>query len=221
MQWYSRISRFGDIHMVYGQKWANSCGLASTVMCAFKTNKFAPGKQAVYEEQKIKDEYSKVIGSTYDPATQYTFSDKLAKVLKTVTGKDWVDECPSDATQVATILANVDSYSALSIGPTMSSKCCLLLADWGNGAHWVVVDSVRTLLGFHWGTICDPWDTNLHIVRMTKGKATEYDASDVVAGVDIGSSGSQATGAAVTGGVATRTGTYSSKGVITWIVHPA
>lgn len=220
MQWYSRISRFGDIHMVYGQKWANSCGLASTVMCAFKTNKFAPGQQAVYEEQKIKDEYSKVLGAVYDPVTQYTFGSKLAAVLKTVTGKDWISERPSDADQVATILSNVDAYSALSIGPTISSKCCILLADWGNGAHWVVADSVRTLMGFQWVTICDPWDTNLHIVRMTKGQPVVYDASDVVAGVDFGSSGSQASGGAVQTGLLNRASTYTSKGVITWIIHP-
>jgi hypothetical protein len=220
MQWYSRISRFGDLHMVYGQKWANSCGLASTVMCAFKMNKFAMGQQAVYEEQKIKEKYEKASGSPYDPKTQYTDGKFLQTVLSDVTGKNWALEWYSEKDRAGAIIDSVDSYGALALGPTISSKCCIVLARWGaGGAHWVVVDSVRSAFGFHWATICDPWDTNLHIVRLTKGQPIKYDAADVSAGVDIGSSGSQASGGKVDTGVATRTATYAGDAVVDWIIH--
>jgi len=38
MAWFTRITRFGDVHLVYGQEHDRSCGLACIMMCVFKLN---------------------------------------------------------------------------------------------------------------------------------------------------------------------------------------
>jgi hypothetical protein len=40
-----------------------------------------------------------------------------------------------------------------------------------------VVDTIRELLGSQSATICDPWDTNVHIQKLTIGSAFVYDAA--------------------------------------------
>jgi hypothetical protein len=53
MAWFSRFTRFGDMHLVYGQEANMSCGIASVMMCVFKINKLNPGATSVTVEQDI------------------------------------------------------------------------------------------------------------------------------------------------------------------------
>ena len=64
MAWFTRLTRFGDVHLVYGQEAGMSCGIASVMMCAFKLNKLTPGATAVTIEKDIYQKYSTVMGST-------------------------------------------------------------------------------------------------------------------------------------------------------------
>jgi len=43
MAWFTRFTRFGDIHRVYGQEKNISCGVACAVMAVYKIHKITPG----------------------------------------------------------------------------------------------------------------------------------------------------------------------------------
>jgi hypothetical protein len=51
--WFTRLTRFGDAHLVYGQEANMSCGIASLMMCVFKINKLTPGATSVTVEKDI------------------------------------------------------------------------------------------------------------------------------------------------------------------------
>jgi hypothetical protein len=214
MAWFSRISRWGDIHLVFGQRWQNSCGLASVLMCVFKTNKLTPGASSFRVETEVRDRYTQLLGSAYDPATTGTFPQHLVTILNEFTNVTWAHTTPSVNDVSGQIVRSVGETSALVLGPTLGCSPVIVGIDWtGGGAHWVVIDSVRSLGSYRWATICDPWDTNLHINRFRIGHPFTYDAGDVVAGVDIGGGVSQAGGNVGTGGTS-RTATYAGTGQV-------
>jgi hypothetical protein len=63
----------------------------------------------------------------------------------------------------------------------------LVLVGWGGGgAHWVVIDTVRTLGGTLYATVCDPWDGNVHVTRFRRGQPFRYNASRVPLSWDLG-----------------------------------
>jgi hypothetical protein len=51
----SRVSRFGDIHWIFGQEREISCGVACVIMAAFTINKITPGSRAMFTEADILD----------------------------------------------------------------------------------------------------------------------------------------------------------------------
>ena len=67
MAWFTRLTRFGDAHLVYGQEANMSCGIASVMMCVFKVNKLKPGAASVTVEKDIYQKYSQALGSAYTP----------------------------------------------------------------------------------------------------------------------------------------------------------
>ena len=63
-------------------------------------------------------------------------------------------------------------------GPTVAVEPVILGVDWDQGgAHWVVVDTIRTVMGTTYATVCDPWDANVHIQSFSTGSPFRYDAS--------------------------------------------
>lgn len=44
MAWFTRVTRFGDAHMVYAQEKQRTCGRASVMLAIFKKNTRVPGK---------------------------------------------------------------------------------------------------------------------------------------------------------------------------------
>jgi hypothetical protein len=62
MAWFSRFTRFGDVHWVYGQERNISCGVACVIMAVFKTHKFTPGTKAVYSENEILKRAKQITG---------------------------------------------------------------------------------------------------------------------------------------------------------------
>src|SRR5437879_12918072 len=91
MAWFTRFTRFGDLHLVYGQEANMSCGIASVMMCVFKINKLKPGADAVTVETDIYKKYEAAMGGGchYDPTKIGTYPEKLATILNSFTDGNW------------------------------------------------------------------------------------------------------------------------------------
>src|SRR5215510_3456057 len=89
MAWFSRFTRFGDVHLVYGQEANMSCGIASIIMCVFKINKLKPGTTAITVEKELYKEYEAVTKSKYDAEHEGTYPRKLARILNGYTKGHW------------------------------------------------------------------------------------------------------------------------------------
>ncbi|MFT3810052.1 MAG: hypothetical protein QM698_09055 [Micropepsaceae bacterium] len=185
MAWFSRISRYCDAHLVYGQEAPNSCGIASVIMCVFKINKLAPGKTALTLEKDIYKKYEAASGGAYNSQTTGTFPQYLATILTEFTGATWGAQKPPENGVAATIKQKVGVTAGL--GPTIASKPIIVGVDWDlGGAHWIVIDSIRTMgLGYN-ATVCDPWDANLHIQSFELGQPFKYDADSAGPTLDFG-----------------------------------
>lgn len=175
MPWFSRFSRFGDLHFVYTQQGDNACGIASVVMCVFKVNKLAPGAQAVVSEQAIYGTYSGIAGAPYD-GTAYSSATKLDQTLNALNCGKWKAEYIGP-TKVADRLISICGDSGL--GPTVNVSPVIVLVGWNKGgAHFVVVDTVRTFLGTTYATVCDPWDGQLRVITIASGTSFDYQSND-------------------------------------------
>lgn len=175
MAWFSRFTRFGDMHLVYGQEANMSCGIASVMMCVFKINKLKPGATAVTVEKEIYKKYESATGSAYSPETTGTYPNALASILNSFTSGRWKwhQTPPNDVPQTLIDVVGITS----GFGPTVDCEPAILGVDWDQGgAHWVVVDSIRSVLSTY-ATICDPWDTNVHIQKFATGGPFYYDAA--------------------------------------------
>lgn len=174
MAWFSRITRFADVHLVYGQEENMSCGIASVMMCVFKINKLKPGAQALHVEKEIYDKYSAASGKKYQPSTKGTHPTHLVTVLNDLDCGTWKWHSLAGAAASQKILDTVGKIEGL--GPVVACNPVILGVDWdGGGAHWVVIDTIRIIDGKKYVTICDPWDTNVHIEPIAAGTAFSYD----------------------------------------------
>jgi len=183
--WFSRFTRFGDMHLVYGQEANMSCGIASVMMCIFKINKIRPGRTALTLEKDICKKYEAVMGSAYSPETTGTYPEKLAAILSSFTSGTW----KSDRTQPEGVPQKLtDKVGVIhGLGPVITVNPVILGVDWDlGGAHWIVVDTVRQMLGTTYATVCDPWDTNVHIQSFLAGSVFVYNAATGGFTVDMG-----------------------------------
>jgi hypothetical protein len=183
--WFSRFTRFGDMHLVYGQEAGMSCGIASVLMCIFKINKLKPGTTALALEKDICKKYEALLGTGYNPETTGTYPDKLATILTSFTSGTWGAHTtrPEDVPQML-----IDKVGpTMGLGPVFTVNPVILGVDWDmGGAHWVVVDTIRDIGGIKYATICDPWDTNVHIQSFKVGSPFLYDAAQGGFTVDFG-----------------------------------
>lgn len=176
MAWFTRITRFGDVHLVYGQEANMSCGIASVMMCVFKINKLLPGRTSVTVERDITNRYTAALGGPYSSETTGTYPRLLAQVLNGFTPGTWRwhETQPNDVPQV---LSNKVGVSGM-FGAIADVEPVILGVDWDlGGAHWVVVDTIRDVLGTRYATICDPWDANVHMQSFKTGRPFVYDAA--------------------------------------------
>ena len=176
MAWFTRFTRFGDMHLVYGQEAGMSCGIASVMMCVFKINKLVPGKQALTVEKAITQKYQAALGSAYNSETTGTYPQHLCTVLNSFTSGNW-NWHQTPVNQVSdTLISKVGLTDGL--GATVNVEPVILGVDWDSGgAHWIVVDTIRHAFGTTYATVCDPWDANLHFQKISKGSPFYYDAA--------------------------------------------
>jgi hypothetical protein len=177
MAWFTRLTRFGDAHLVYGQEANMSCGIASLMMCVFKVNKLKPGAASVTVEKDIYQKYSQLLGSAYTPETTGTYPQHLATIMNGFTSGTWRwhNYPPNDMPQKLIDKVGVTS----GFGAVVDVEPVILGVDWDlGGAHWIVVDTIRDIIGLQYATICDPWDANVHMQHIHTGQPFYYDAAN-------------------------------------------
>jgi hypothetical protein len=176
MAWFTRFTRYLDVHLVYGQEANQSCGIASVMMCIFKINKLKPGKTALTIETDIRKRYEAYYGQANDFENWGTYPQHLASILNEFTSGGWAWH----TVPVNDVPQRIIDYVGVTdgIGPTLDVTPVILGVDWDlGGAHWVVCDTIRESWGSQYATICDPWDTNVHFQKMQAGTPFVYDAS--------------------------------------------
>lgn len=172
MAWFTRFTRFGDVHIVYAQEAENSCGIACCMMVTFKINKLRPGATAVHQEKSVYDVYSKVSGSTYD-GSAYTYASHLASTLNKLLPGKWVAKDVGASNVGKTIISKVGVTPGF--GPIIDVTPVIVLVGWtAAGAHFVVVDTVRQAVGQKYATVCDPWDGDVHVTPCASGSSLKY-----------------------------------------------
>jgi len=185
MAWFSRFTRFGDMHWVFGQERNISCGVACVIMAAYKVNKLRPGVQSSFTEADILALGTKLFGPKPLGDSGLTI-DRITKLLNHPSLKmpGWKYQRLPRKSVPAKLVKTIGTTGG--VGPTINVKPMIVMIDWkGGGSHYVVVDTVRTFLGSLYATFCDPWDASVHVVKMEKGKALAYTGSPT-AGVDFG-----------------------------------
>ena len=198
MAWFTRFTRFGDTHLVYAQEEENSCGIACVMMCVFKINKLRPGSQATYKETEIYKAYDKhfkamkpnVRGNKAYDGSIYSYATILAKTLNDLNCGTWEAKCLAE-TAVSQAVVDSVGTDIVGAGPLVNSIMrgypIILLTRWDQGGgHFIVVDTVNSVFGRLYASVCDPWDGNVHITHFQTGKAFEYEASTPRFSWDLG-----------------------------------
>jgi hypothetical protein len=146
------------------------------MMCVFKINKLQPGATSVTVEKDIYKKYEGAMGSSYSPEAVGTYPQHLATVLNSFTTGNWQwHQTPVNS--VPQVLIDQVGITER-FGPTVDVNPVILGVDWDQGgAHWVVVDTIREWFSSKYATICDPWDTNVHIQKFSVGGPFSYDAA--------------------------------------------
>jgi hypothetical protein len=164
-----------------------SCGIASVMMCAFKINKIAPGKTAVHVEKDIYKKYQAASGNPYNSTVAESTGTgpwNLVAVLNQLNCGSWTWDKVAPNKASTKIIDTVGVTTGF--GPTVNVNPIIVGVDWDRGgAHWVVIDTVREFLGSHYATVCDPWDTNVHVQKLKKGDPFVYEAGQAGFAVDF------------------------------------
>lgn len=177
MAWFTRLTRFGDMHIVYGQEHGKSCGLAAVMMCVFKINKLTPGRAALTTEDEICKMYEAQLGSAYNSEQRGTHPKHLATILTSFTPGTWRWHELQAGDVTAKLISKVGVTTG--IGPVATVEPVILGVDWDlGGAHWVVVDTIRESFSAKYATINDPWDTNVHIQAINDTGPFVYKAGE-------------------------------------------
>lgn len=185
MAWFSRFSRFGDVHMVFAQENTIACGLACVIMAAFKINKLVPGVKAMFDEKDILAKATALLGPNPLGAAGLGNAD-LVKMLNHADLKmtGWKHHKVASDKVPGKLISKIGVTEGL--GPTVSSNPVIVGIDWnGGGGHWVLVDSVRKIFGKTYAIVCDPWDGNVHVTEIEKKTDFAYTGQAALA-VDFG-----------------------------------
>ena len=180
MAWFTRISRFGDVHFVFGQEQGMTCGPSSALMCYTKINKLSPGAVMYSTTQRIKDLYAQWLGQSYDGSVAGTWPAGLAYALNRMGCGRWTTTSVSATNSVNTMVSLVGTQGAF--GPVVNVNPIIVGVNWdgSTGSHWVVIDTIRNFAGNLYATVNDPWDAGLHVQRIESGGNFVYDAGDTM-----------------------------------------
>lgn len=185
MAWFTRFTRFGDMHFVFGQEQGMTCGPASALMCYTKINKLSPTATAYGDTQRIQQLYAQWSGQAYDGSQTGTYPEGLVHALNNMGCGRWRCDTFAPNDTASAIMSYVGTSSGL--GPTVTVKPIIVGVNWdgSTGSHWVCIDTIRGLLGRTYATVCDPWDASVHVQRLEAGTQFTYDAEPTI-GIDFG-----------------------------------
>lgn len=180
MAWFTRFTRFGDAHMVFGQEQDISCGVACVIMAAFKINKIKPKTKAMFSEEDIMKKAVALFGPN-PLGTAGLNNPQIVQLLNepslNMTGWKLSTLAQNQVTNKILKAVGVES----GIGPTVNVKPVIVGVDWKNGGgHWVVIDTVRKLGSSYYATVCDPWDASVHVIPVKKDENFNYTAKKVI-----------------------------------------
>jgi hypothetical protein len=170
--WFVRLTRFGSTHLVRGQEAPASCGINCVMMAVCRMNKWKLIADGNNVEQLVYPKYD----ASY-VGTSYTYTGKLAALLNKLGIGEWESVNVGEA---GVAQALIDSAAFLQL----SSVPVIVHVEWNNhNGHFVLVDYTYNVFGAQYATVCDPWDSHVHVTRLTKGGTTQYDVdSDSVVG---------------------------------------
>lgn len=180
MAWFTRFTRFGDAHLVYGQERQISCGVACTVMAAFKVNKIRPGTTAIFSEDDILKKAIALFGPN-PLGTAGLNNPQMVQLLNDPSLKmsGWKLSTLSQTQITNKIIKEVGVTGGF--GPAAGLTPVIVGVDWkSGGGHWVVVDSIRSVLGSLYATVCDPWDASVHVVPVKRNDSFSYTGRKVI-----------------------------------------
>ncbi|MBV8126445.1 MAG: hypothetical protein JO114_02135 [Planctomycetaceae bacterium] len=187
MAWFTRFTRFGDVHLVYAQEQQNSCGIACVMMTVFKINKLTPGVRALHTEREIYGVYSRVSHTNYN-GSSYSYATHLASTLNQLRVGKWKAENVGTSSVTNAILRSVGTVSP---GPVINLPDghypIIVLVGWNSGgAHFVVVDTVVSFLSSNYASVCDPWDGDVHVTTIQSNQTFNYVGAAIPWSWDLG-----------------------------------
>jgi hypothetical protein len=185
--WFFRIDRFADPHLVAAQNKDQSCGLAAIKMVIFKVNKLRPGSAALTIESEIAKRYRALANNNaHDFDVNGSSPSIMVKVLNSFGIGSWTLEVPpiNDVGTRIEKYVGVDQFGLGITGINAITRCApvILACYWaGGGGHAIVVDTV-TRVPFYGtlATVCDPWDADIHFEKIEAGKPFTYTPKSAV-----------------------------------------
>lgn len=67
-------------------------------------------------------------------------------------------------------------------GPAVRVNPIIVGVNWdgSSSSHWIVIDTVRSIVGKQYATVCDPADADVHIQRVHPGSPFVYEANTAI-----------------------------------------
>ena len=195
MSWFTRITRFGSVHMVRSQDKDMACAMSSIAMINFKMKKglmlagmaaganmavsSIPGgsfigytlakaafDDAVASEAEVIKLYEGVEGAAHDFNTTGAQPALYAQVLPKLGLGEW------EYVEVAEA-----DFAQAAIDATDAGNPIIGRVRWSNGdGHAVVIDETHSFFGSRYLCVCDPWDGELRVLSCTPGTTVQYDS---------------------------------------------
>jgi|GEM_PF-1371995 len=168
MAWFTRVSRFGDVHAVFGQEHYYTCGVACVIMAAFKVHGIRPNTRAFFSEEQILAK-ARALGMRDDDATRGFKANEIVQLLN-----DDDLRMPGwrytifDADLIPRKIAEKVGVTHR-IGPILSVNPVIVDIRWFSDrkqGHALLVDSVRSVFGKTYATVCDPSDAHVHVIEL-------------------------------------------------------
>jgi hypothetical protein len=202
MAWFSRIDRYGSVHMVRsqdkvvkgGQDSSNSCGISSIMMTNFKVKMhLLLGGIAAGASVSVGSVPGSFKGSLLAGGIQAALATEpeIYQIYTAVTGSPYDGSSYSDCTFFPEVLRRMGlgEWETVNISGSMFDALAaatddgfpaIALCHWNaGGGHFCCIDETHTTLG-NTISVCDPWDGEQRIVPASGGGAIKYDPSGFV-----------------------------------------
>lgn len=182
MAWFTRFTRFGDVHSCFGQENRMTCGLACALMAAYKVNKFSPGANPPIDEETVLE----ICDAMFGAGTVLDHGLTGISLVQVLNHPDlqmpgWTIAPSLGPDTVCNELIHRVGVD-YGFGPSLNCNPVILLVQWSHNqkCHWVCIDSVRSVLGLNYATLCDPLDAGIHIVPVSQGEPFSYAAQRTI-----------------------------------------